>query len=123
VQGLYDDRQAFLGMIETLMKVEERLRKGKSLKNIQYDASYDEVCTLLALTSPRAYGLVRAEFGGRSLRSMQQHRAKQGKFKAGIVDANFDAARTWADTLDWSGPFILAVDDTKVVPALRSFQD
>ena len=25
--------------------------------------------------------------------------------------------------MDWSGPFILAVDDTKIVPALRSFQD
>ncbi|KAM5544147.1 hypothetical protein V8D89_002196 [Ganoderma adspersum] len=123
IQGRYDDRQAFLGVLDTTMKIEERLHQGKSLKNIKYDASYDDVCTQLALISPRAYGLVRAEFGGRSLRSMQQHRAKRGKFKAGIVDENFDAARSWADSLGWTGPFILAVDDTKITPALRSFRD
>ena len=51
--------------------VEDRLRRGKELKNIRYDASYDEICTLVALVSPRAYAILRAEFGGRSLRSMQ----------------------------------------------------
>ncbi len=55
--------------------------------------------------------------------SVRQHRAKAGKFQPGIVDANFDAAVRWAESLGWNGPFILAVDDTKVTAALRSYQD
>lgn len=50
-------------------------------------------------------------------------RAREGKFKPGIDDANFDAAATWARNLGWEGPFILSADDTKIVVALRSYHD
>ncbi|EIW65083.1 uncharacterized protein TRAVEDRAFT_79350, partial [Trametes versicolor FP-101664 SS1] len=123
LQGRYDDRQAFIGMLDTIMRAEDRLSKGKKLTNIRYDATYDQVCTLMALISPRAYATLRAEFGGRGVRSMRKIRARNGQFKSGIEDANFDAAVEWARALGWDGPFILAADDTKVVAALRSFHD
>lgn len=50
-------------------------------------------------------------------------RARTGQFKPGIDDRNFDEVAEWAKKLGWDGPFILAVDDTKVVAALRSFHD
>ena len=56
-------------------------------------------------------------------RHTRQLRAKEGQFKPGIVDANFDAALAWAQEFGWDGPFILAVDDTKLVSGLRSYQD
>lgn len=71
VQGRYDDRQAFLGMLDTIMRAEERISKGKTLSGIRYDATFDEICTTMALISPRAYATLRAEFGGRSPRSMR----------------------------------------------------
>lgn len=71
IQGRYDDRQAFLGMLDTIMRVEERMSKGKKTMNIRYDATYDEICTTMALVSPRAYATLRAEFGGRTPRSMR----------------------------------------------------
>ncbi|OJT05301.1 hypothetical protein TRAPUB_3891 [Trametes pubescens] len=125
LQGRYNDRQAFIGMLDTvtIMRAEDRLSKGKKLTNIRYDATYDEVCTTMALLSPRAYATLRAEFGGRGVRSMRKIRARNGQFKSGIEDANFDAAEQWAHALGWDGPFILATDDTKVVAALRSFHD
>ena len=52
----------------------------------------------------------------------RQLRAKQGQFKPGIADENSDAALAWAHTFDWNGPFILAVDDTKLTPALQSYR-
>lgn len=58
-------------MMDTIMKVEDRLRRGKKITNIRYDTRYDDICTNLALISPRAYSLLQAELGGRSLRSMQ----------------------------------------------------
>ncbi|KAH9943952.1 hypothetical protein B0H21DRAFT_469767 [Amylocystis lapponica] len=123
VKGRYKNHEAFLGMMDTVMKVEDRLFRGKKITNIKYDAAYDSICTMLALLSPRAYALVQAEFGGRSLRSMSRIRAKHGQFQPGIVDANFDEAAKWAASLDYHGPFVLATDDTKVVSALRSYQD
>jgi hypothetical protein len=39
------------------------------------------------------------------------------------VPSNFDAAAAWALELGYSGPFALAVDDTKCVAALRTYQD
>ncbi|KAI0630925.1 hypothetical protein C8Q77DRAFT_1018853, partial [Trametes polyzona] len=123
IQGRYDDRQAFLGVLDTIMRVEDGMSKGKKVTNIRYDAAYDEVCTTIALISPRAYATIRAEFGGRSPRSMRMVRARSGQFKPGIDNANFDAVAEWAESLGWNGPFILAADDTKVVAALRSYHD
>ncbi|OSC97161.1 hypothetical protein PYCCODRAFT_1377763, partial [Trametes coccinea BRFM310] len=123
VRGDYDDRKVFLGMLDAIMQVEERLRKGKKVTNIRYDASYDQICTTIALISPRAYSTIRAEFGGRGLRSMRLIRAQAGQFRPGIDTVNFDAAAEWARKLGWSGPFILSVDDTKITAALRSYHD
>ncbi|KAI9066463.1 hypothetical protein FKP32DRAFT_1542919, partial [Trametes sanguinea] len=123
VRGDYDDRKAFLGMLDAIMQVEERLRNGKKITNIRYDASYDEICTTIALISPRAYATIRAEFGGRGLRSMRLIRARSGQFRPGIDAVNFDAAAEWARSLGWYGPFILSVDDTKIIAALRSYHD
>jgi D-arabinose 1-dehydrogenase-like Zn-dependent alcohol dehydrogenase len=50
-------------------------------------------------------------------------RSKMGQFKVGIVDENFDSAKEWAASLGYDGPFVLAVDDTKLVPALRSYDN
>jgi hypothetical protein len=69
--GCYKDFDVFTGIAEMIMKVEERRFKGKKLTNMKYDASWDQVCTMLALTSPRAYKILTGELGGgRSLRSM-----------------------------------------------------
>lgn len=70
-QGRYNDHKAFVGIMDTMMKIEEREAAGKKMTNFKYDASYDEVCTTLALLSPRAYQTIRAEFGGRTLRSQR----------------------------------------------------
>lgn len=53
------------------MLAEERISKGKTVSGIRYDAGFDEICSTLALVSPRAYATFRAEFGGRSPRSMR----------------------------------------------------
>jgi hypothetical protein len=51
-------------MLDAIMKVEEWRFKGKSLKNMTYDAHFDLICTNLALVSPRAYKIIQAEFAG-----------------------------------------------------------
>jgi hypothetical protein len=50
-------------------------------------------------------------------------RSKHGRFKPGIIPSNFDDAQKWAEDLGYSGPFVLAVDDTKTTAGLRSYMD
>lgn len=57
--------------MKTIMKLEENASKGKKNTNMRYDASWDEICTTIALISPRAYRALQAELGGRSLRSQR----------------------------------------------------
>jgi hypothetical protein len=71
IEGRYNDQSAFLGILDAIMTVEDRRFKGKSLKNMKYDAQFDLICTNLALVSPRAYKIIQSEFAGRSLRSMR----------------------------------------------------
>lgn len=53
----------------------------------------------------------------------RQHAAKAGRFQAGIVDVNFDNALEWIKSLGYVGPLALAVDDTKLSPALEPYKD
>jgi hypothetical protein len=46
-----------------------------------------------------------------------------GRFQPGIVDRNFEAAATWAADLGYAGNFQLAVDDTKITAAVRTYLD
>lgn len=71
ISGDYDSQGVVLGMVEALVKRNERLKLGKSLKNMRYPEEFNEFCNILASTSPRAYRSFRQHFGGRGLRSLR----------------------------------------------------
>jgi hypothetical protein len=59
-------------MMEAYYHTEERIHQGKTLKGIQYSASFDETLTNMATLSAQAYKLFTTSFGvGRSIRSMR----------------------------------------------------
>ncbi|KAJ3766785.1 hypothetical protein FB446DRAFT_610357, partial [Lentinula raphanica] len=119
----YEGMTVFKGLLKTAMIMEERKGKGKGLQNIKYPAEFDHLMTTLALTSTRAYNLMQGELGGRSLRSIKQRQSSNGRFQSGVVDINFDDALKWVQEIGYDGPLALAVDDTKLTPALRSYKD
>ncbi|TFY77278.1 hypothetical protein EWM64_g6734 [Hericium alpestre] len=121
--GRYKNQAAFLGMMEAIMKIEDRRFRGKGLMNMKYDAEFDSICTNIALISPQAYRILQAEYGGRTLRSIQIIQQKHGRFQPGIIAQNVDAVLQWAKDLNYHGPLLLAVDDTKITIGLRSYRD
>ncbi|KAJ3760769.1 hypothetical protein EV360DRAFT_39135 [Lentinula raphanica] len=123
LQDRYEGMKVFKGLLETTMIIEQRQHKGKGLQNIKYPADYDHLMTTLALTSARAYNLVQGELGGRTLRGVRQLRSEHRRFQPGIVDKNFDDALEWVKGMGYDGPLVLAVDDTKLTPALRLYKD
>ena len=68
--GRYNDMSALLGLLEAVMKIEERKIKGLGLRNMKYPEEFDYFCTTMAAISPAAYRAFRAAFSGRSLNSM-----------------------------------------------------
>lgn len=71
LNGTYAQYETFLGLVKAMVTKTDRLAKGKSLRNMKYDSSFDQVCSIIALVAPRAYKTFRYHLGGRSLRSMQ----------------------------------------------------
>ena len=57
------------------------------------------------------------------LKNTSHLRSKQGRFQPGILDSNFKAAADWAQDLSYTGNFQLAVDDTKITKAVRTYLD
>jgi hypothetical protein len=58
-----------------------------------------------------------------NLKNTSHLRSKQGRFQPGILDSNFKAAADWAQDLGYAGNFQLAVDDTKITKAVRTYLD
>ncbi len=70
LDGLYKS-DTLLGMVEALVIKEDRMRKGKSLRNMRYTDTFNSFCNLLASTSTRAYETFRRHFGGRTMGSIR----------------------------------------------------
>ncbi|KAK7049023.1 hypothetical protein R3P38DRAFT_3175276 [Favolaschia claudopus] len=130
------------GMVKALVIEHNRLRLGKSLKNMSYDAEFSQFCDVLASTSPKAYETFRKQFGGPGLSSQQcarsstfsspsanymvfllgQNRAKMPRFEPDISAANISRARDVVDKLNYQGPLALSWDDTSLEAALSVYQ-
>lgn len=124
-------------MVQALVVKQKRVDAGKSLKNMQYDTSFDQFCDLLASISKRAYLTFQKHFGGRGLRSMRyvgsdirpdhaltsvysQIRAKLPSFRPGISALNVGRAAEVLKKLDYTGPLALSWDDTALEAAIQS---
>ncbi|KAJ3922790.1 hypothetical protein F5877DRAFT_32910, partial [Lentinula edodes] len=123
LEGRYDGMKVLTGLLQTAVVVEERQRRGKGLQNMSYPVESDEFMITLALTSSRAYNLIQQELGGRTLRSIKHLQSKNGRYQPGIVGVNFDKLAEKLQKIGYDGPLALAVDDTKLVPALRAYKD
>ena len=70
LDGLYKS-DTLLGMVEAFVIKADRIRKGKSLRNMKYTDTFSNFCNLLASTSTRAYETFRRHFGGRMMGSIR----------------------------------------------------
>lgn len=122
LSGQFKDADVLLGAIQVMVAKHTREARGKKLTNMHYPEAFDNVCTVLATVSPRAYRLFRAFFGGRDQRSMRHRAADSGRFEPGFSADNAAAAARIIESYDYTGPVVLACDDTKLEPVLREVQ-
>ncbi|TFY76153.1 hypothetical protein EWM64_g7859 [Hericium alpestre] len=122
VSGQFKSQETALAMIEAMVIKVERLQKGKSLRNMRYAEGLDTFSNYLASISPRAYRAFQRTFAGRSLRNIQQLRAKQPRFEPGISTSNIKRAVDNIQELGYEGPLVFSWDDTDLEKALTVFQ-
>ncbi|KAF8156928.1 hypothetical protein B0H34DRAFT_657929 [Crassisporium funariophilum] len=122
VDGVYQS-ETLLGMVEALYVKAERIRKGKSLRNMKYSPAFSNFCTLLASTSTRAYQTFKRHFGGRVMNNIRKIRAKMPRLRPGISGYNVTLARDVIERLNYSGPIGLSWDDTDLEPAISVYQE
>lgn len=122
LSGQFKDADVLLGAIQVMVSKHTREARAKKMTNMHYPEAFDNVCTVLATVSPRAYRLFRAFFGGRDQRNMR-HRAAHGeRFEPGFSKDNAAAAARILESYGYTGPVVLACDDTKLEPVLREVQ-
>ncbi|KAJ7151882.1 hypothetical protein C8R43DRAFT_1067439 [Mycena crocata] len=106
------------GMVKAIVIKQSRVQKGKSLKNMRYEAVFDQFCDLLASISTRAYLTFQKHFGGRGVRSMRNIRSKVPGFRPGISALNVGRAAEFLNKLGYKGPLALSWDDTALEAAI-----
>ncbi|KAH9945584.1 hypothetical protein B0H21DRAFT_709290 [Amylocystis lapponica] len=122
VEGHYDGNTVLLGAIKAMVEKTDRLAKGKSLKNMTYSGIFSDFANCLASVSTRAYLTFRRHFGGPTVRSLQQTRARLPRFQPGISETNLGLACAVLLKLGYRGPLALSWDDTALEPAISVWQ-
>ncbi|KAF8325537.1 uncharacterized protein EI90DRAFT_2932034 [Cantharellus anzutake] len=121
--GEYEAEPVFRGLLEAFSQRMDRLKHGKSMRGIWYPPAFHEFVNNLSLLSPAASRVFTRALGGPKLRSLRSIRAKEPRFTPGISPINITIAIETLKKLNYLGPVCIAVDDTKIQPGLRAFQD
>jgi hypothetical protein len=70
-QGRYDSHSVAIGLMQAMIACEDRIYNGKKLTNMSYSGDLELFCANLAMTSPRAYRLLRSELRIPHIRTLQ----------------------------------------------------
>ncbi|KAJ9096752.1 hypothetical protein QFC21_005022 [Naganishia friedmannii] len=115
--------EIFRGMSEAIYHTNERRLRGKGTQGLVRNQMFVNTMHSLALMGPYAYRKLHRLFGAPTIRFLRLKRQSLPAFRLGIDPENFDiAARILANDGDTS-PLCLSVDDTALVPKLRSLYD
>ncbi|KAJ6484794.1 hypothetical protein C8R45DRAFT_829642 [Mycena sanguinolenta] len=98
----------------------DREIRGKGMQNFKYHTAMDEVFGLVHTISPRAYRELQKHFPLRTERSIKHVISTTPRFPIGITDETFVYAKQYHEDYKYphGAPLSLAVDDTKLFPAL-----
>ncbi|EJD37182.1 hypothetical protein AURDEDRAFT_129656 [Auricularia subglabra TFB-10046 SS5] len=118
--GDYKEDGVFLGAVQAMVSKKSREVRGKGLQNFKYPEAFDNACFALRSISGRAYDMFRAIWGGRTPRSIRAVERKSPRFCPGLSKENVDSAATIIASYNYTGPVIVACDDTKLEPGLRA---
>ncbi|KAJ6601653.1 hypothetical protein B0H10DRAFT_2230357 [Mycena sp. CBHHK59/15] len=107
--------------VEAKILGKDREIKGIGKQNFKYNEDLDDIFGLVHTISPSAYRELSKHFNFRSERSIKQIISKSPCFPVGITDETFGSAQRYCEDYKCplGAPLSLAVDDSKLFPALR----
>ncbi|KAG8707407.1 hypothetical protein FRC11_007462, partial [Ceratobasidium sp. 423] len=123
LQGEMKDRSVFCGMVEVIAMMDDKAARGVGLHNAKYPPDFDQFCHEIVNISPLAYHTFRSVFGGRTASSFREIRARERRFPLAIDDSVYELAENYLSSVGYKGPVSLACDDTKLMPALKTYYD
>ncbi|KAF7334369.1 hypothetical protein MSAN_02376400 [Mycena sanguinolenta] len=125
VKGNFKNDQVFTGLLQAKVMAKDREIRGTGMQNFKYDTDMDEVFGLIHTICPRAYHELQKHFPLRSEWSIKHVVSTTPRFHIGIADETFVYAKQYLEDYKYplGTPRSLAVDDTKLFPALRPLYD
>ncbi|KAJ1299461.1 hypothetical protein OPQ81_002524 [Rhizoctonia solani] len=84
---------------------------------------FNQFCHEIVNISPLAYHTFRSILGGRSASDFRVMRGRERRFPLAIDDSLFETVVNYFSSINYTGPVCLACDDTKLIPALKTYYD
>ncbi|KAJ6632070.1 hypothetical protein B0H10DRAFT_2206481 [Mycena sp. CBHHK59/15] len=121
INGDFKDNTVFTGLIEAKILGKDREIKGLGKQNFKYNEDLDAIFGLVYTISPSTYWELSKHFNLRSEHSIKQIISKSPRFPVGITDETFGYAQRYCEEYKYplGTPLSLAVDDSKLFPALQ----
>ncbi|EUC59875.1 hypothetical protein RSOL_328130 [Rhizoctonia solani AG-3 Rhs1AP] len=123
LQGETNDRTVFCGMVEVIAMMDDKAYRGVGSQNAKYPPDFDQFCHEIVNISPLAYHTFRSIFGGRTASSFRAIRGRERRFPLAIDDSVYEIAENYLSSVGYRGPVCLACDDTKLMPALKTYYE
>ncbi|QRW16715.1 hypothetical protein RhiXN_00302 [Rhizoctonia solani] len=123
LKGEMKDRKIFCGMVEVMAMMDDKALRGVGLQNAKYPPEFDQFCHEIVNISPLAYQTFRNIFGGRTASNFRVIRGRERRFPLAIDDGVFEIAQIYFSSINYTGPVCLSCDDTKLLPALKTYYD
>ncbi|KZV94435.1 hypothetical protein EXIGLDRAFT_767081 [Exidia glandulosa HHB12029] len=120
VRGDYKDEKVFFGLMDAMVTLKDKERRGVGMQNMRWVPEYDDVMHQMAMASNSAFQAYKRYLPGRSQRSFQILRARGPRFMPGIHDDITRICKKYADEHDYHDVFALACDETKVALGWRT---
>ncbi|KAL1684578.1 hypothetical protein GGG16DRAFT_68050 [Schizophyllum commune] len=117
------DNDVLLGLIQAVVTKLDREERGVGMQNFKYAPAWEEVCSIVQMTSKTAARALGEYLPMPAERSFNRKIARQPRFPMEICDETFELVIDILRSIGWSGPVGVACDDTKLFDTWRLYYD
>ncbi|KAI5884956.1 uncharacterized protein SCHCODRAFT_01176952 [Schizophyllum commune H4-8] len=112
-----------LGLIQPVVTKLDREERGVGMQNFKYAPAWEEVCSIVQMTSKSAARALGKYLPMPAQRSFNRKIARQPRFPMEICDETFELVVSILRSIGYSGPVSVACDDTKLFDTWRLYYD
>ncbi|KAL1661458.1 hypothetical protein GGF50DRAFT_61078 [Schizophyllum commune] len=117
------NNDVLLGLIQAVVTKLDREERGVGMQNFKYAPAWEEVCSIVQMTSKTTARALGEYLPMPTQRSFNRKIARQPRFPMEICDETFELVVNTLRLIGFWGPVSVACDDTKLFDTWRLYYD